>query len=203
VPRNLVVAVAERLMEATASTAAQVSEQVLAQLVEHFNADASFLRHNDHGLRASVLVAQWPPRSDVPDPDPLAVIQQRKKPVVIAPKQLEGAYRQWTTESRRSAPPSVVVVPLVSGELTIGAIGVVKFGRTKWKPEAIITLEAVAALFAQFQARIAAEERLQYLVDHDDLTALHNRRALVAYLSERLEAGRPDPSRSCISTSTG
>jgi diguanylate cyclase len=193
VPRNLVVAVAERLMEATASTAAQVSEQVLAQLVEHFNADASFLRHNDHGLRASVLVAEWPPGSDVPDPDPLAVIQQRNKPVVIAPKQVEGAYRQWTTESRHSAPPSVVVVPLVSGELTTGAIGVVKFGRTKWKPEAINTLEAVAALFAQFQARIAAEERLQYLVDHDDLTALHNRRALVAYLSERLEAGRPGP----------
>ena len=49
-PRNLVAVVAERLMEATASIAAQVSEQVLAQLVEHFNADASFLRHNDRGL---------------------------------------------------------------------------------------------------------------------------------------------------------
>src|ERR1700730_2318146 len=192
-------------MEATASTAAQVSEQVLAQLVEHFNADASYLRHNDHGLRASVLAAEWPPRSDVPDPDPLAVIhfanadpilalwEQRKQPVVIAPKQVDGAYRQWTTESRHSASPSVVVVPLVSGELTTGAIGVVKFGRKKWKPEAINTLEAVASLFAQFQARITAEERLQYLVDHDDLTALHNRRALIAYLSGRLETGQPGP----------
>jgi diguanylate cyclase (GGDEF)-like protein len=205
VPRNLVAAVAERLMEATASTAAQVSEQVLAQLVEHFNADASYLRHNDHGLRASVLAAEWPPRSDVPDPDPLAVIhfanadpilalwEQRKQPVVIAPKQVDGAYRQWTTESRHSASPSVVVVPLVSGELTTGAIGVVKFGRKKWKPEAINTLKAVASLFAQFQARITAEERLQYLVDHDDLTALHNRRALIAYLSGRLETGQPGP----------
>jgi sensor c-di-GMP phosphodiesterase-like protein len=42
-PRNLVVAVAERLMEGTASTAVQVSEQVLAQLVEHFHADAMSL----------------------------------------------------------------------------------------------------------------------------------------------------------------
>ncbi len=194
--RNLVVAVAERLMEATASTAAQVSEQVLAQLIEHFNADASFLRHNDHGLRASVLVAEWPPRSDVPDPDPHAVIhfanadpafaacENGKEPVVIGPKQAEGAYRQWTT---------VIVVPMVSGELTTGTIGVVKFGRKKWKPEAINTLEAIASLFARLHARIAAEERLQYLVDHDDLTALHNRRALIAYLSERLEAGRPGP----------
>ncbi|MGB6764244.1 putative bifunctional diguanylate cyclase/phosphodiesterase, partial [Mycobacterium sp.] len=204
-PRNLVAAVAERLMEATASTAAQVSEQVLAQLVEQLKADASFLRRNDHGLRASVLVAEWPPRPHVPDPDPLAVIhftsadpvfavgEHGKKPVLIAPKQMERAYRRWIAESRHSASPSVAVAPLSSGEQTTGTIGVVKFGRKKWKPEAINTLEAVASLFAQFQARIAAEERLQYLVEHDDLTALHNRRALMAYLSERLAAGRPAP----------
>ena len=70
---------------------------MLAQLVEQLKADASFLRRNDHGLRASVLV----------------------------------------------------------------------------------------------QARIAAEERLQCLVEHDDLTALHN--ALIAYLCKRLAAGRPAP----------
>ena len=204
-PRNLVAAAAERLMEATASTATQVSEQVLAQLVEQLKADASFLRRNDHGLRASVLVAEWPPRPDVPARDPLAVIhfsgadpvlavgEHGKKPVVIAPKHMERAYRRWIAESRHSAPPSVAVVPLISAELTTGTLGVVKFGRKKWKPEAINTLEAVASLFAQFQARIAAEERLQYLVDHDDLTALHNRRALIAYLSERLAAGRPAP----------
>lgn len=204
-PRSLVAAVAQRLMEATASSAAQVSEQVLAQVVEQLNADVGFLRRNDHGLRASVLVAEWPPRPDVPDPDPFAVIrftsadpvfavgEQRKKPVVIAPDQMEHAYRQWIAESRRSASPSVALVPLSLGELTTGTIGVVKFGRKKWKPEAINTLEAVASLFAQFQARIAAQERLQYLVDHDDLTALHSRRALMAYLSERLAAGRPGP----------
>ena len=204
-PRNLVAAVAERLMEATASTAAQVSEQVLVQLVEQLKADASFLRRNDHGLRASVLVAEWPPRPHVPDPDPLAVIhftsadpvfavgEHGKKSVLIGPKQMERAYRRWIGESRHSASPSVAVVPLSSGELTTGTIGVVKFGRKKWKPEAINTLEAVASLFAQFQARIAAEERLQYLVEHDDLTALHNRRALMAYLSERLAGGRPAP----------
>ena len=204
-PRSLVAAVAQRLMEATASTAAQVSEQVLAEVVEQLNADASFLRRNDQGLRASVLVAEWPPRPDPPDPDPFAVIrftsadpvfavgEQRKKPVVIAPHQMEPAYRRWIAETRHSASPSVVVVPLSSGELITGTIGVVKFGRKKWKPEAINTLEAVASLFEQFQGRIAAEERLQYLVDHDDLTALHSRRALMAYISERLATGRPGP----------
>ena len=204
-PRNLVAAVAERLMDATASSAAQASEQVLAQLVEHFSADASFLRYDGQGRPALVLAAEWPPRSDVADPDPLAVIQfadadpvlavceQRKKPLVIAPKQMKGAYQQWITETRHPAPSSSVVLPLVSGELTTGAIGLVKFGRKKWRPQAINALEAVASLFAQFQVRIASEERLQYLVDHDDLTALYNRRALIAYLSGRLEAGRPGP----------
>jgi diguanylate cyclase (GGDEF)-like protein len=151
------------------------------------------------------LAAEWPPRPHVAGPDPLAVIhfadgdpvltacEQHKKPVVIPPIQMEGVHRQWITGSRRSAPPSVVVAPLVLGEVTTGAVGVVKFGRKKWKPEAIGTLGAVASLFAQSQARIAAEQRLQYLAGHDDLTALHNRRALVAYLSKRLEAGRPGP----------
>jgi hypothetical protein len=65
VPRDLVAAVAERLLDATASSAAQVSEQVLAQLVEHFSADASFLRYDDQGRRALDLAAEWPPRSDI------------------------------------------------------------------------------------------------------------------------------------------
>jgi diguanylate cyclase len=205
VPRNLVAVVAERLMEATASTAVQVFQEVLAELVEQLNADAGFLRRNDHGLQASVLVAEWPPRPDAADPDPLRVIpyssadpvfavgEHGKKPVVISPNQMNRAYGHWLAESRHSASPSVAVVPLISGGLTTGTISIAKFGRKKWKPEAINTLEAVASLVAQFQARIAAEERLQYLVDHDDLTALHNRRALVGYLSDRLTAGRPGP----------
>jgi hypothetical protein len=61
-------------MHATRSTATQVSEKVLAQLVEQFDMDSSFLRHHDHDIRASVLVAEWPPRTDVPDPDPMAVV---------------------------------------------------------------------------------------------------------------------------------
>jgi diguanylate cyclase (GGDEF)-like protein len=44
-------------------------------------------------------------------------------------------------------------------------------------------------LFAQLQARISAEQKLRYLAEHDDLTGLRNRRALIAHLSDRL---RPD-----------
>lgn len=211
-PRSLdlvVTSVATQLMEATASTATQVSERVLAQLVEQFDVDASFLRHHDHDIRASVLVAEWPPRADVPDPDPQAVVhftsadpvlaqcEHGRKPVVIRPDQNNRSLR-WVGGAKQTASPSVAAAPLVSGEMTTGVLGFVKFGARKWKQEEINTLEAVAALFAQLQARIAAEEKLRYLAEHDDLTGLYNRRALVAHLSDRLAAGNPGPRRGAL-----
>ncbi len=205
-PRSLdlvVTSVATQLMEATASTATQVSEKVLAQLVEQFDVDASFLRHHDHDIRASVLVAEWPPRIDVPDPDPVAVVhftsadpvlaqcEHGRKPVVIRPEQANRSFQ--LRGSKQGTSPSVAAAPLVSGELTTGVLGFVKFGARKWTQQEINSLEAVAALFAQLQARIAAEEKLRYLAEHDDLTGLYNRRALIAHLSDRLSAGSPGP----------
>jgi len=207
-PRSLdlvVTSVATQLMEATGSTATQVSEKVLAQLVEQFAWDAGFLRHHDHDIRASVLVAEWPPRVNVPDPDPEAVVhftsadpvlaqcEHGRKPVVIRPDHNGGPLSRWLGGSKQATSPSVAAAPLVSGEMTTGVLGFVKHGARKWKQEEINTLEAVAALFAQLQARIAAEEKLRYLAEHDDLTGLYNRRALVAHLSERLAAGSPGP----------
>jgi len=208
VPRSLdlvVTSVATQLMEATGSTATQVSEKVLAQLVEQFDVDASFLRHHDHDIRASVLVAEWPPRVGVPDPDPMAVVhftsadpalaccEHGRKPVVIAPGRTSRVFQRWIGGAKQITSPSVAAAPLVSGETTTGVLGFVKNGARKWKQEEINTLEAVAALFAQLQARIAAEEKLRYLAEHDDLTGLCNRRALVAHLSGRLAAGSPGP----------
>jgi diguanylate cyclase (GGDEF)-like protein len=207
-PRSLdlvVTSVATQLMEATGATATQVSERVLAQLVEQFDVDASFLRHHDHDNRASVLVAEWPPRVDIPDPDPMAVIhfagadpvlaqcEHGRKPVVIRPDPANRPLSRWVVGAKQASSTSVAAAPLVSGELTTGVLGFVKNGARKWKQEEINTLEAVAALFAQLQARIAAEEKLRYLAEHDDLTGLHNRRALIAYLSERLAPGGAGP----------
>jgi hypothetical protein len=36
--------------------------------------DAGFLHHDDQNIRASKLVAEWPPRYERPDLDPLADI---------------------------------------------------------------------------------------------------------------------------------
>jgi hypothetical protein len=167
--------------------------------------DASFLRHRDELSRASVLVAEWPPRIEVADSDPPAVVlntgadpllaqcEQSRRPVVISPGPPRPSWWRRLAGPTETTPPSVVAAPLVSGEVTTGVLGFVKFGARKWKQSEINTLEAVAALFAQLQARLAAEEKLRYLAEHDDLTGLYNRRALVAHLSERLAAGKPGP----------
>jgi diguanylate cyclase (GGDEF)-like protein len=208
VPRSLdlvVTSVSTRLMEATASTATQVSEQVLAQLVEQFDVDASFLRHHEPDAAASVLVAEWPRRVGAADPDPMADLEldgaesvlarceRDRKPVVTRPNRPNGWLRRSLNRRKAPVTPSLAVAPLVSADATTGVLGFVKFGARRWKQEEINTLEAVAALFAQLQARIAAEERLRYLAEHDDLTGVYNRRALVAHLTERLAADSPGP----------
>ncbi|BBZ12404.1 bifunctional diguanylate cyclase/phosphodiesterase [Mycobacterium branderi] len=193
--RSLVNSVAAKLMMATATNAREVSAQVLAYLVRQLDVDASFLRHNDHELQVSTLVAEWPPRP-VSEHDPLAVVPfestdpvfahcaDGKTPVVVEAGRNARAFR--LSGSRHVAPPTVACAPLISGQVTTGMLAFVKFGRNNWKPDDIDTLQAVASLFAHLQARVTAEERLHYLAEHDDLTGLHNRRALVAHLSKRL-----------------
>lgn len=207
-PRSLdsvVTIVGAQLMEATSATATQVCERVLAQLVEQFDVDASYLRYHDHDIGASVLIAEWPPRLDMPDPDPQAVVafssgdpvlakcQHGRKPVVIRAEKAGRSIAGWLGGVQEVGSPSVAAAPLVSVAETTGVVCFVKFGARRWKRDEVNTLEAVAALFAQLQARVAAEEKLLYLAEHDDLTGLYNRRALVAHLSDRLAAGNPGP----------
>ena len=206
-PGNLVLisSIANQLLEATAATAAQASEQALAQLVEHFDLDYSFLRYSDHDSRASVLAAEWPPRTDVADPDPFAVIpftsddpalalcDTGKELVTVHRSYDDGVSRSPLFRACRTAAPMVAAAPLISGTITCGVLGFVKCRGRKWKPEAIHTLTTIASLFAQFRARISAEERLRHLVEHDDLTGLNNRRVVLAHLSARLAVGQSGP----------
>ena len=71
---GIIAGVVAQMKAASAFSAPGICERLLAQLVEQFEADAAFLRHNDHSLRASTLIAEWPPRYAVPDPDALANI---------------------------------------------------------------------------------------------------------------------------------
>ncbi|WP_167107102.1 bifunctional diguanylate cyclase/phosphodiesterase [Mycobacterium sp. DL592] len=204
---NLVTEVATRLMAATSATSSEVSRDVLAELVTTFGVDVSFLRYNDHSIRATKLVAEWPQRPEVPDPDPLGVVyfadadpifaaaEHAKEPVFFSPEPVEEEAEDYQRRVAEAgyALPSLASVPLLSGDVTTGALGFIKFGIKDWSPEELNALKAIASLFAQVQARVVAEDQLRYLAEHDDLTGLSNRRALLAHLDERLRTGRPGP----------
>ena len=129
----VVTSVATQLMGVNAATSVEVSQRVLADLVEYFDVDVSFLRRNDHRIHASVLVAEWPVRPGIPDPDPLAVVyfadadpvfalaEHQKEPVVFRPEPATDDYQthdqRESDESRRT---SMACVPLLSGDVTTG-----------------------------------------------------------------------------------
>jgi diguanylate cyclase (GGDEF)-like protein len=200
----VVTAVATRLMAVDAATSADTSTQVLADLVAHFHVDVSFLRYNDHRIHATRLIAEWPPRPDVGDDDPLELIyfadadpvfalaEYIREPTVFSAESTED-YQRTIEEGRHVPTTSMACVPLLSGQLTTGVLGFVKFGVREWTKEELNALMAIASLFAQVQARVQAEERLRHLAEHDDLTGLFNRRALLAHLDARLESGLPGP----------
>jgi diguanylate cyclase (GGDEF)-like protein len=201
----VVTEVATRLIGATAATQPRVSQEVLAELVEVFDVDVSFLRHNDHAIRATKLIAEWPVRPDIPDPDPLGIVffadadpifaaaETAKEPLILRPDPASDDYQRRVEEGTGVPEISMASVPLISGDVTTGALGFVKFGDKAWLPEEINALKAIASLFAQLQARVVAEEQLRFLADHDDVTGLHNRRSLLMHLDERLSPGRPGP----------
>ncbi|APE17042.1 hypothetical protein BOH72_19145 [Mycobacterium sp. WY10] len=203
---NLVTHVATQLMAVDAATSAKVSQEVLGELVQSFGVDVSFLRYNDHSVRATRLIAEWPVRPFIPDPDPLGVVyfadadpvfaaaEHAKEPVFFRPDPIpEDDYQRLVEEGTGMALTSMASVPLLSGDTTTGCIGFIKFGIKDWSPEELNALKAIASLFAQVQARVVAEDQLRYLAEHDDLTGLHNRRALLAHLDDRLRAGQPGP----------
>lgn len=199
-PRSLelvVTAVATRLIAVDAATAAGVCGQVLAELVSYFDVDAGFLRHNDHDTHATRLIAECPPRPDDGRPVSHGLIYFADADPILAPTEhlrKPEVHRPGTSAGRHnSIHDSVAVVPLLSGDVTTGAIGFVKNGDRAWSGEELNALEAIASLLAQVQARVYAEDRLRFLAEHDDLTGLYNRRALMAHLDERLRQGQPGP----------
>ncbi|MFD3706970.1 putative bifunctional diguanylate cyclase/phosphodiesterase [Nocardia sp. NPDC058658] len=192
-------------MGVDATTMVAASERVLASLVEHFDVDVSYLRHTDRARRSTVLVAEWPPRADIPDPDPLREVEFEHadsvfralefavEPIIVRPGTDSADYQETIRKSSGIPEVAMACVPLVSRGESTGVLGFVKMGDRAWTKRELNVLKAIAALFAQLQARVVAEEKLRYIALHDDLTGLANRRALLEYMERRLQPGNPGP----------
>src|ERR1700730_9353387 len=151
---GIIAGVVAQMKAASAFSAPGVCERLLAQLVEQFEADAAFLRHNDHSLRASTLIAEWPPRDAVADPYPLAkipfadadgvVAEELKTPTVIAADTAKLGHSSRFA-ARRGRASVTAVAPLLWGTVTTGVLGLTRFGGEHWTPEELDVLGVVAS----------------------------------------------------------
>jgi len=197
---ELVAQVAERLMSASAATRQEVLNWTVRQLCEFLKTDVAFIRRNDHVRGLSIMEAEWPVRENVPDPDPLGEVPFDSDPIFAAMRDLKGPYlpgvddpEEYFNNVENATGIEEVggaAVPLLMHDKTWGILGFLHFTNHKWVQAEINALQAVASLLVQLQARIDAEEQTVYNANHDDLTGLPNRRALIAELVHRLETGR-------------
>ena len=193
----LVTDVATRLMGVSASNMVATTEGVMSELLEFFSVDHVSLRHTDHNMRASIMIAESPQRSVASDEDASRVTDFDADQVVdwaeqgLAPRVERPDCDD--ADGGEAGGVSVLEAPLVSGELPSGIVALTKAGDRVFTQAEIDAMQAIAALFAQLKARIEAEERMLYTALHDDLTGLSNRRALLEYMEQRLQAGEPGP----------
>jgi diguanylate cyclase (GGDEF)-like protein len=194
---ELVTRIAVHLMPVTASGLGVALEWAIQELAEFFGVDTAFLRRHDHEQGVSVLMAEWPRRDNVPDPDPLGVVPFDADPVFAASRRLleplivrpteAPAYQGRIGEASGLGQVATVTVPLVHKDVTEGVLGFVNFEGRDWTSSEVNALRAIASLLLQLQARIAAEEQLQHNAFHDELTGLANRRSILGLLEERLD----------------
>ncbi|CRK49528.1 conserved hypothetical protein [Rhodococcus sp. RD6.2] len=202
---ELVTGVASRLTATTALTWVDSAEEVLHDLVDYFELDACFLRRNDHDVRATILVAEWPHRTNVPDPDPLAVVyfedadpefaraEHLKEVGIVRPGGDATGYQDRVTAGSGVPAVTLAAIPLLSGDVTTGTLGFVRFGDRDWSSAEINVLKAIAALLTQVQERVRAESLLLYWAHNDALTGLANRRSLLEHLVRRMASGERGP----------
>jgi diguanylate cyclase (GGDEF)-like protein len=195
----LVTRIAVEVMSVTSNSLHDSLEWMLRVLNEFFAVDTSFLRHNDFDREVTVLVAEWPRRVNVPDPDPLGEVPfghdpafdmtlDLKEAVVIRPAESPDSYQDRVEQGAGVSGVSVAMVPLLLNDRTDGVLGFIKFGDRRWDEAETNALQAVASLMVHLQARVEAEDRLRYQAHHDELTDLPNRRSLLANLQRRLRA---------------
>ena len=202
---ELVTRVSERLMSASSKNRQEVLDWTTRELAYFTGADVALLRHNDFEREMSVLVAEWPVRENVPEPDPLGEVRFDSDPVFMATRDLRTPYLMGLPDVTDDylnrindasgdqfeadlVPVGGAAVPLLTDDATWGILGFIHFEKHAWVKPEIQALQVVASLIMQYQGRIVAEERTSYNAYHDYLTGLPNRRAFVEELQRRVDA---------------
>lgn len=203
---DLVTHIATRLMSVNVGSVQSELQRVVRTLAEFFQVSTAFMRRNDRELGASILVAEWPVRDNIPDPDPLAVVPfdgpdtdpvfaaigGLREPLVIRPDE-EDDYQRRVREASGSPPVALAMVPILRDEATTAVLGFINFGDRTWSKSELSALRAIASLLSQLEGRVQAEHRLQQRAYHDELTGLLNRRALREALDTRLKGPSAAP----------
>ncbi|MEN4446321.1 bifunctional diguanylate cyclase/phosphodiesterase [Mycobacterium sp. SM3041] len=209
---ELVDRVTRTLMAVDADNYVAASEQALTDVAAHFGLDVAFLRHNDHTIGATILIAQWPIRTYVPDPDPIgtvyfkdadpvfAMAEHVAEPVILRPAAEPDEFQQRIEEGTTVPVISMAAVPMnvtdtaePDGFTTTGTLGFIKYGDRQWLDEEITALKVIATMFAHVKVRVETLASIKHLAEHDDLTGLRNRRSLLDHLDQRLASGEPAP----------
>ncbi len=197
---DLVTDVAKVLTGVAANNLQGALESTLETVGRFLGIDTCFLRSNDFEIRASILVAEWPRRLIVPDPDPLGVvpfesddpvfsaIESLSEPLLITPSSAQSRYQERVQVATGGPAVSLAMVPLRPSDVTEGVLGFIHFGEREWSDAEVRSLRVIAGLLSQVLARVEAEDRLHTLAYRDVLTGLPNRRVFLEEIGSRLEA---------------
>ncbi len=199
---ELVSSVAVKLMSGTAQNRGEVLNWVTRELAQFLGSDVAFMRRHDHARGLSIFESSWPVRDDVPDPDPLGEVPYNADPIFEALWNLKEPYLTGVQDATDEfvdrveqatdglTPITGSAVPLMMGDVTWGVIGFLYNEPQQWSQAEVNALQAVAAMIVHLQARIDAEQRIVHNANHDELTGLPNRRALIEELNQRLKHHR-------------
>src|ERR1700728_2259437 len=187
---ELVTRVAERLMIGSPSTLQETLDWTIATVAEFIHSDVAFYRRNDHAAGVSILVAEYPKRTEIPDPDPLAVVpfdadpifamtRDMKEPFVSGSTRTPSSYNKRISDTRAVGNFTGAGVPLIHDGVTQGVLAFAYFSECKLTIPELNALQAVASMMVQLNARIEAEEMLKHIALHDDLGHVAGDRVLL------------------------
>lgn len=195
----LITGIASDLMGVPESAATEAMERTLAELLDFFSVDQTFLRRNRHEAGTSLLMAEWPRREVIPVPDPLyevpytadpvfGMVADLKEPVITYPDDSPD-YRDRVKAGSGEDEMTMAMVPLTRGEETMGVLGLARFNADRWAEDEVTTLAAIASLIAQMWGRHDAEAAIARQAFYDDLTGLPNRRLLEREMEDLSASG--------------